>query len=337
MIVVTGGTGLVGSHLLYSLIQKHGKVRALHRKDSDLEAVRKVFSYYSENANLLFDKIEWIPANILDIPALTEALDGATYVYHAAAYVSFDPSNYKKLKKANVEGTANIVNICLKKDVKKLCYVSSVATLGSAIEGALITEETHWNPEEKNSVYAITKYGAEMEVWRGTQEGLPAVIVNPGVILGEGFWHSSSGVIVKMASKGISRYPSGSVGIVDVKDLVRAMTKLMESDIVNNSYILVAENMSYKKLLTMLSKALRQSPPKRQLPYWLLSLISTLDGVSAFLFGTKRRLPKATVRSLYTKSFYDASKSKTDVDFDYTPVRSTIERVAAQFLEESTS
>ena len=175
------------------MILKHPKVRATHRASSDLASVKKVFSYYTKDVEALYQKIEWVAANITEIPQLTQAFQGITHVYHCAAFVSFNPKHYHALKKANIEGTANVVNIALANDVKKMCYVSSIATLGKSLNGESITEETPWNPEDKNSVYSITKYGAEMEVWRGTQEGLDAVIVNPGVTLGEGYWHSSSG------------------------------------------------------------------------------------------------------------------------------------------------
>jgi len=184
MVLVTGGTGMVGSHLLYFLLKENTKVRAIYRKDSDIKAIKKVFALYTNEVDMFFNKIEWVKANIIDIPALTLAFQNVTHVYHCAAIINFDPSKYKVLKKANVEGTANVVNLCLANNVKKICYVSSVATLGKTLNNQPINEETHWNPDDKNNVYAITKYGAEMEVWRGTQEGLDAVIVNPGVIVG---------------------------------------------------------------------------------------------------------------------------------------------------------
>lgn len=337
MILVTGGTGLVGSHLLYSLLKNGATVRAIHRKSSDLEAVKKVFSFDAENAETLFKKIDWVEANITDIPALTEAFKEITHVYHAAAYISFDPKNYYKLKKSNIEGTANIVNLCLANKIQKLCYVSSVATLGEALKGELINEKNEWNPEEKNSVYAITKFGAEMEVWRGAQEGLDVVIVNPGVILGEGFWNSGSGAIFKRAAKGIPFYFGGGIGVVDVKDVVKVMLRLMESDIVNNNYILVGENVSYKKLLTQIANSIGKKPPKKEAPKWILNVLSLLDWFTATLFGTKRKMFKSTVKSMYTTSFYDASKIEEELDYTFLSFEETVSRVATVYSSEASS
>jgi len=334
MILVTGATGLVGSHLLYFLLKENDKVRAVHRSSSDLLGIKKVFSIYTENVEDIYKRIEWVEANVIDIPALTNAFIGVTEVYHCAAYISFDPANYKKLKKANIEGTANIVNLCLANNIKKLCYVSSVATLGSSPTGTLVNEETPWNPEEKNSVYAITKYGAEMEVWRGSQENLDVIIVNPGVILGTSPDGDGSGLIINLASRGIPFYPSGEMGIVDVRDVVHAMMDLMKSDIKNEQFILVAENISYKDLLSKLSIYFNKKAPSKALPQWILKIASTLDWLSSKLFGTKRMLMKSVVKSMYTKSNYDASKIKNMLNFKFTPIDKTLESVAGKYNSE---
>ena len=189
MILVTGGTGFVGSHLLFDLAKSGEKVRAIHRKNSDLEAVKKVFSYYTDekNAEKLFRSIEWTEADITEIPALTSAFENITRVYHCAAFVSMGAGHEKVMRRVNIKGTANVVNLCITEKIEKLCYVSSIASLGKPVKGKIIEEDNLWNPEENHSDYAITKYGAEIEVWRGSQEGLDVVIVNPGVILGRRF------------------------------------------------------------------------------------------------------------------------------------------------------
>ncbi|HBR55748.1 MAG TPA: NAD-dependent epimerase [Flavobacteriaceae bacterium] len=336
MILVTGGTGLVGSHLLYFLLKKGEKVRAIHRKNSDLHIVEKVCNYYQGDYASIATQLEWFEANITDIPILTEAFEGVTHVYHAAAYVDFNPKNYHKLKKANIEGTANVVNLCLEKKVEKLCYVSSIATLGNAIGNEVLTEETYWNPEAKNSVYAITKYGAEMEVWRGTQEGLQAVIVNPGVILGEGLWHKGSGSIVTRVSKGLNYYTSGGIGLVDVRDVVRAMLLLMESATTNERFILVAANKSYRYFLTALATHLGTQAPTKNIARWKLSVFSGIDWFFSTLFGTKRKLLRTHVNSLYTFDTYDGSKIEEVLSFSYTPLSETLLRLTENFRSDTT-
>jgi dihydroflavonol-4-reductase len=179
MILVTGGTGLVGSHLLYDLTRSGKNVRVLKRMNSNVSTVKKVFSYYTPDPELLLNKIEWVDADLLDVYSLIEAMDGVTEVYHCAAMVSFEKKHQAEMMKINVEGTSNMVNAALEKGVKKFCHVSSIASLGRVENGGLTSEETFWKSSPDNSNYSISKYGAEREVWRAAEEGLNVVIVNP--------------------------------------------------------------------------------------------------------------------------------------------------------------
>ncbi len=202
MILVTGGTGLVGAHLLLHLIENGEQVRAIYRTEANCVKTKALFSHYHKEH--LFGAIEWIPGDILDIPSLEMAFQDIKQVYHCAALISFDPKDEDAIRKTNIEGTANIVNFCLAKKTEKLCFVSSIAALGDlAPHESEITETTEWNPEKPHSDYAISKYGAEMEVWRGQQEGLKVIIVNPGVILGPGFPSQGSGTLFTTIKKRI--------------------------------------------------------------------------------------------------------------------------------------
>ncbi len=335
MILVTGATGLVGSHLVYQLVAQGNRVRALFRTQKKLEEVKKVFAYYTPQYEDLFNQIEWFQADITHIPTLTQAFQNIDYVYHVAAFISFNPTHFDRLKKINVEGTANVINLSLSHSVRKICYVSSIATLGSTTNRKLISEKTEYNPEANNSVYSITKHQAEMEVWRGTQEGLDAVIVHPGVILGAGHYHSASGSIVKSVYNGLRFYTSGGVGIVDVRDVVKSMILLMQSSINNDHFILVGKNVTYKELLSQLAKDLKKEPPKKAISKSKLLLLSKLDWLSNKLFGKNRRLLKATVNSLYQTSFYDASKVKEAINFTFTPFTETTQTVAKHFLNKN--
>lgn len=330
MILITGGTGMVGAHLLYFLLKENKQVRAIHRKNSNTASVKKIFELYGPEAIALFDKIEWKEADITDIPALTSAFDGITQVYHCAAIINFNPAKYKKLKKINVEGTANIINLSLAKKIGKICYVSSVATFGSTPKGQLINEETSWNPDEKNNVYAITKYGAEMEVWRGTQEGLDAVIVNPGIILGVSTNNQGSGMISSIARRGTSFYPPGGMGFVDVKDVVKAMIRLMDSQIKNEQYILIGENASFHEILTRFSHIYGKKPPNKKLSQSFMLFLCGLDWLSHKVLRTKRKLTRATVRSMFSTPLYDSSKIKKELGFVFTPMEETFRRIASR-------
>ncbi len=324
MILVTGGTGLVGAHLLYRLVSENEKVRAIYRSERKISNTKSVFSCYTEDYDTLFDAIEWVQADILDVPALSEAFIGVTKVYHSAAFVSFEPDKYRLLRKTNIEGTANIVNLCISNSVEKLCYVSSIATLGNTLNNETISEETNWNPEEDNNIYAITKYGAEMEVWRGTQEGVNAVIVNPGVILGAGIWHYGTGNLFTKARKGLKYYTSGTVGLVSVDDVVTIMIKLMGSSIINERFVLVAENWTYKDFLQALAKAVNAKSPKKLASSSLLSIAWKLDWLKHKITGKRRQLTKHLAKSLTTEAHYSSDKIKTALNYKFKAVGKTI-------------
>ena len=256
MILVTGATGLVGSHLLVQLLQENEEVKALFRSEKQIEKVKNVFAFHNQTA--LLNKINWAKGDINDIPSLEIAFENVTHVYHCAALISFDPSDEDELRKINIEGTANVVNCCIDFGIKKLCHVSSIAALGNPKEHeTTITEETEWNPEELHSDYAITKYGAEMEVLRGHQEGLEVVIVNPGVIFGYGFPKKGSDVIIQSVKKGLSFYTKGNIGIISVADVTNCMIQLMKSSINGERYTLVGENISTKALLDFIAEELK--------------------------------------------------------------------------------
>ncbi|WP_066221922.1 NAD-dependent epimerase/dehydratase family protein [Formosa haliotis] len=335
MILVTGGTGLVGSHLLYKLASNNKKVRAIYRSEQKLDIVKRVFSYYSNTPDTLFNTIEWVKADLLNIPELNEAFSAITHVYHCAAFVSFEPDKYTLLKRTNIKGTANIVNLCLTHNIEKLCYVSSIAALGKSLTNAPITEETHWNPEDDNNVYAITKYGAEMEVWRGTQEGLDAVVVNPGVILGGGIWSHGSGSLFKRVNNHLKYYTTGVTGFVDVRDVVNIMVALMDSDIKNDGFIVVAENWNYKRFLQTLAKALGVVAPKKEIKNWQAEIGWRLDWLRNKLTGSRRVLSKQLAQTINSESIYSNEKITTALHYKWIDLEDSISNTARQFMADN--
>lgn len=316
MILVTGATGLVGSHLLISLLHENDSVKALYRNSKHIEKVKNVFAY--KNQLNLFDKINWVEADITDIPALNKAFEDVTFVYHCAALISFDPKDEENLRKVNIEGTANVVNCCIDFGIKKLCYVSSIAALGDTKEGeTVITEETEWNPEKLHGDYAISKHGAEMEVWRGFQEGLEVVIVNPGVIFGYGFPEHGSSVIFNSVKKGFPFYTKGKTGIVAVEDVVNCMIQLMNSSHNGQQFTIVAENVSLERLLSIIAEGLKAKKPSIYANKTLTSMAWRLDWLLSKLIGKKRSFTKATAKASHSVDVYDHSKIITALNYQF--------------------
>lgn len=307
MILVTGATGLLGSHLLVQLLQENEEVKAMFRSEKQIEKVKKVFEH--KNQITLFEKINWVKGDITDISSLEKAFEQITHVYHCAAVVSFEPKEETLIRKVNIEGTANVVNCCIDFKVKKLCHVSSIAALGDTkAHETLITEETEWNFEKQHSDYALSKYGAEMEVWRGYQEGLDVVIINPGVIFGYGFSNLGSDLFIQWVKKGIPFYTDGTIGIVGVKDVVTSMTTLMKSTISGERFIVVGENCSYKMLFDSIATLLKTKSPSINASKTFTAIAWRIDWLWSILTSSKRKLTKATAASSHATDYFSSEK-----------------------------
>ena len=338
MILVTGGTGLVGAHLLLNLAEGEVVVRAIYRESQSIEKTKSLFRLYQKEH--LFFKIDWVQADIIDVPSLEMAFKNIDYVYHCAGLISYDPNDENALRKTNIEGTANIVNFCIEYKIKKLCHVSSIAALGNLAShetgpsskselAKQITEETEWNPEASHSDYAISKHGAEMEIWRGQQEGLNVVIVNPGVIFGTGFWNQGSGKFFSGIKKGFPFYTNGSTGYVGVTDVVKIMVQLMESYIAGERFIVVAENISFKKVIFEIAEKLHARKPGIEAKPWLLNIAWRLDWLVSTIFRTKRKLSKYGANSLTSSDFISNEKIKNALNFEFQDIDSVIEEVTS--------
>ena len=330
MILVTGATGMVGSHLLLQLLEDNQQVRALYRDASGIEKTKALFN--SRNRAHLLDTVEWIQADITDVPSLENAFIGIAYVYHCAAFISFDPNDEKKLRKINIEGTANIVNFCLAFKIKKLCHVSSTSALGDLKEFEnTITEDTEWNPEVAHSDYAISKYGAEMEVWRAQQEGLVVTVVNPGVILGAGFWDFGSGLLFTKIANGLSFFTKGSTGFVCVTDVVKAMIASMKHPTNGTRFIVVAENISFEKMGKDIAEALAVKAPDLYAKPWMTEVYWRIDWLMAAILHRKRFMSQSLARSLHQKHQYSNHKIKSELGFKFQDINESIREIAIQY------
>jgi nucleoside-diphosphate-sugar epimerase len=314
MILVTGASGLVGSHLVTALLRQGRQVKALYRSTIPVFA--------------LSEKVQWIQGDILDVVSLEEAMENVEQVYHCAAIVSFNPRNKQILHHTNIEGTANVVNACLNAGVRKLLFVSSVAALGRIREDKPIDETMNWSEETSNSEYGKTKYFAEMEVWRGIGEGLDAVIVNPVIILGAGDWNKGSSGMFKSAWDEFPWYTEGTGGFVDVADVVTAMMALMESTVSAERFILCAENLSYREVFASMSEYFGKKPAHKKVNPFLAAIVWRLEAVKAKFTGINPLLTRETARTAAAKVRFDNSKLKKMIPgFTYTPVKDSIARI----------
>ena len=322
-IFVTGGTGFVGSYLLRYLVQQgYTKIRACHRATSRMDMVAEVA-----------DAIEWVEGDILDVLFLEEVMADVDLVYHSAAVVSFDPRFRKQLYAINQEGTANMVNVALHCGVEKFLHVSSIAVFGKREAEGMVTEKSKWERNPANSDYTISKYMAEQEVWRGIAEGLPAVMVNPSVIMGSGFWDAGPARFFTQVWNGLKFWPSGMTGFVDVRDVARYMILLMESDVVSERYILNGENWAFKTIFDTIADLLKVKKPSIRVTPFLATMAWRIEWLRSRLTGKQPMVTKATADSAMRTYRFDNQKSLGLFDFQYTPIADTLRDSAAQFLE----
>lgn len=322
-ILITGATGLVGSAVARLFLKENHTVLALFRPGSDRSLLSGVE-----------DKIEWVEGDVLDIGSLEKAIDDIDFVIHTAAVVSFVPRDRKMMYKVNMEGTANVVNVCLTNKVKKFCHVSSIAALGrpdsrkiTSGEDVIIDEEQRWEDSPENSEYAKSKHLAELEVWRGIAEGLNAVIVNPTLILGEGDWAKSSTQIFRYVHSEKPFYTEGIANYVDVLDVAKVVYKLVFSDISGERFLLNAGSISYKSLFFNIADSMGKKRPSFKVGSGLAAVIWRVEAVRTWLMGTKPLITKETAQSSARRFRYNSDKIQKAIGFEFQPIEKTIARV----------
>jgi dihydroflavonol-4-reductase len=306
-VFVTGGTGLLGSHLIFTLISQGEQVRAIHRKTSNRETLEKVIGYYKGDTDKLLNLVEWIECDICDYDRLEQTMLGVEIVYHCAAAVSFENRNKDYVLDNNIKGTSNIVKACFANKIRKLCHVSSISALG-AYDGEAMVNETHsWDEAGYRSPYGTSKYLSEKEVWKGISNGLNA---------------------------GLLFYTSGTNGYVDVNDVVKAMITLMRNNISGERFIVNGENLTYDKFFGMIARSLKVWGPFIKVPKLLSYLALPLVSVLEIFSKGKTTLTMEMLKVAWSRITYDNSKLIKRTGFSYTPIERTVQVIGEIFLQE---
>jgi nucleoside-diphosphate-sugar epimerase len=318
MILVTGATGFLGSELALQLVKQGVEVRCTKRSSSVVPEILKPFA----------KQIEWVEADLMDVFALESALNGVSQVYNCAAWVSLRQSDKEEMIRVNVTGTGNLVNLCGLSRAR-LVHTSSVAAIGLAKPGDLITENDHLDQANETDGYALSKLESEMEVWRGIAEGLDAVIVNPAIIIGAGAGTNGSGELFDIVHRGLKFYTAGSCGFVDVADVAKSMIALMNSDIHSERFIISAENCTFKQITAEIADGFGQKRPSIYASPWMMGLAWRAARSWALLTGTKPALDKISAQSASMTRDYDNSKIKKAIGIEFKPVSESVKEICA--------
>jgi dihydroflavonol-4-reductase len=321
-VLVTGGTGFLGAYIIKHLLDKGYAVKAIRR-------THKLPAFISPE---ILNRVIWLDGDILDVVSLEDAMAGVDAVIHAAAIVSFNNREKEQMYKVNVEGTANVVNIALEKNIRRFVYISSVAALGRKTDGGHVNEEKKWDDNKINTHYARSKYKAELEVWRGISEGLNSVILNPSTILGYGDWNTGSSAIFKKVFEEFKWYTPGVNGFVDVEDVAAATILLLESNISEDRFIINGDNWPFRKLMDTMADAFGKKKPVRQTTPFILAVAWRLEKLKTLLTGQKPVLTKESAKVAHSKTYFDNAKFlKTFPGFSFTPLEKTIIEVCKKY------
>jgi nucleoside-diphosphate-sugar epimerase len=322
LVLVTGGTGFIGSYLIRLLIKNGYRVRALRRAGSPMDLVQEVA-----------DRVEWVDADVTDIVTLQDAFTGVTHVCHCAAMVSFHPRDVQRMMNINVEGTANIVNFSLDYGVQKLIHISSIAAFGRSKDRPNLDEKCQWVQSKSNSQYAISKYRSEQEVWRGHAEGLPVAILNPAVVIGSGFWNIGTGRMFKQLYDGLKFWSVGNTGFVDVRDVAQFMLLLLENDINGERFILNAQNTPFRDLFFMAADAIGAKRPFIKVTPLLAEVAWRVEWLKEKITGAEPVVTRESATASVSSYYYANAKSLTVPGFSYRPLDQTVRETGAQFAE----
>lgn len=323
MILVTGATGLVGGNLLWYLLQENDRITAIRRNTSNLEPLRTIFSFYTSKPDDYLNRIDWKIADVLDYNSITEAMKGCKIVYHCAAMVSLG-NDGNSLANTNVIGTSNIVKAAFENKIEKLCFVSSIASCGKDENGKFIDENSNFAKPANRSLYSKSKYDSEQEVWKGIGNGLNAIIVNPGVILGVSSNDRGSSELFSQVRKGLMFYTKGGSGYVDVQDVVKIMIELTKSDISGERFILVGENCSNKEILSWMADGFKKNRPIICVGKQMLSTVAVVLEFLGKVFHFRPVIDRSTARSATNREFYSNKKIVKTLNYQFTSIRECI-------------
>lgn len=323
MVFVTGATGILGRIIVLELLKKGKNVRAAKRPTSNLNEVKHSYTYYTENPDDFFNKIEWVNVDFDDIHSLQNALREVEEVYHCAAKVSFHPKDEKEMYHTNVKGTENLLYACDSSGVKKFLHVSSIAVLDTFNEKGELDETSDFNPKEEHSAYAISKHLSEMEIWRASAEGLNTIIINPGMIVGSGNWGNSSGDIFPTFEKNGFTF-SGGTSYVDVRDVAKIAIELMEKNAFGERFILISENKRYAELGHQIRSTLGLKNAKI-LSKFQLNIGRLANILFGWLIPSLRIITKSNIEAISALNVISNQKITKKLEYQFIPLKESID------------
>jgi nucleoside-diphosphate-sugar epimerase len=332
-ILVTGGTGMVGAHLLHKLSGKGYNIFTTYRDKQSILKAEKIFSFYTDKYKDISDSINWIECDLTDRNMLKKLFSEVDCVINCAAVISFSPGDEKSVISSNIDIASSVVDSCLESDVKRLIHLSSIASLGDTENGEEHTEENIWKSSKNKSAYSISKFESEMEVWRGIYQGLNAIILNPSIIIGPGDWDSGSPSIIKQIDKGLPFYTNAYNGYTSVYHVTDAIYSALKGTEEGKRYIVSSDNLSYKDLIYTICNTLKRKAPGKLIKRWLFKPITFIGEVFNRI-GIRNKFNKQLEKSIFNSYFYNGTLITKELDFRYSDLKKDITTIVNIYLDD---
>lgn len=324
MIAVTGANGLLGNFIIRKMIEQNESVLAIKRINSDISMLSDIES-----------KVTWCDADILDPVSLREAFEKVTHVIHTAAIVSFNPRRAKEVVDVNIRGTRNVVNTCLTLGIKRLIHISSVAALGRQKGQTNIDEKNKWVSNALNTVYAESKYASELEVFRGQEEGLSSVILNPSAILAPANWERSSAQIFKYSWDEKPFITDGFINYVDARDVANIVYPLLHHKIEGERFIVSAGNISYENFFKKLAIQFNKKPPHIKLGKTSLKILARIESFRTLFTNAEPIMTSERARLSGSEFLYESEKIKNLLHFEFQTIDETLQWCCEYYIREN--
>ncbi len=319
-ILVTGASGFVGQNLVPRLVKLGHKVRTLGRSKSLPPSL----------ASLNLDHYQ---GDIADPTVVLKAVQGNDLVYHLAGLVSYKKRDLDRIYASNVLGTRNVMQASLKTGIQRVIHASSVAALGIPDQGEIGSEDIKYNLSDLGLTYCDTKYLAEQEVMKCVNKGLQAIIINPGIIFGEGDTHPHHHAIFAAMSRGwMIGVPSGGVTFSDINDVIDALINCIEQGRSGERYALVSANLSFKEAALVFAGINGVRGPLFEIPGNFLVGLGTIAENVLPLLGINPPLTRQVAWLSQHKIFFSAKKACLEIGFQSTPFAQTVARTSEYYL-----
>ena len=321
-VLVTGATGFIGGNLARELWDRGYEVRALARPESN---------------SLTIDGtgIERVEGDILDRESLARAVAGCSAVFHCAAAYTFWTRDPQGVRRANVEGTVNVLECAAAAGVQRIVYTSTVSTMGIPSDGSPGDEGTPMSPRSLHGHYKQSKYEAEREAVRLAGEDVPVVVVNPTAPVGP--WDvkptPTGRIVLDFLRRRIPAYLETGLNLVDVADVSAGHILALEKGETGQRYILGNRNVTLKEMFDMLSRLTGLAAPRVRLPYWLVVGAGYAEQfVAGGLLRREPRIPVEGVLASKRPAWVSSRRAIEELGLPQSPVERALERAAEWFV-----